>query len=88
MSLKRTTDKTENVIDLKNNEEFKVIDFNNNLMSGHWYHWLTTVATKSVMRALFFQIAGSSLGQFFFEYVGKISAPLGHFSRAGLYFLK
>jgi hypothetical protein len=29
MSLKRTTDKTEKVMDLKNNEEFEVIDFNN-----------------------------------------------------------
>ncbi len=29
MSLKQTADKTENAIELKNNEEFEVIEFNN-----------------------------------------------------------
>jgi hypothetical protein len=32
MSLKRTTDKTENAIELKNNEEFEVIEFNNKIL--------------------------------------------------------
>jgi hypothetical protein len=32
MSLKRTVDKTENVIELKHNEKFEVIEFNNKIL--------------------------------------------------------